>query len=58
MNVSRAIIENMVADQKALDTEIDQLTTKLAAAVTQKGQNEAHLLMARKFAAITPEGAK
>ncbi len=58
MNVSRAIIENMIADQKALDAEIDQLAAKLAAAVAQKGQNDAHLLMARKFAALTPEGAK
>lgn len=57
MNVSRAIIENMTNEQKALATEIDQLTAKLSAAVTQYAQNEAHLRLARQFAVVPPTEA-
>ena len=49
MNVSRAILENMATDQKALDDEIAATTDKLAALVRQRAENDAHLQLARSF---------
>jgi len=53
MNVSRAIIENMTNEQKALDAEIEVVTTKLAALHRQRGENAAHIMLAKSFGNVS-----
>ncbi len=57
MNVSRAIIENMVTEQKGLETEIQTATEKLALLVRQHAENEAHIRLARSFGVPTTESS-
>lgn len=49
MNVSRAILENVAADRKALDAEIQATIEKLAALIRQRSQEEALVLLAKEF---------
>lgn len=57
MNVSRAILENMAKDQKALEAEIHAATVKLAALIRQRAENDGLMALAKQFGMTNnPEG--
>jgi hypothetical protein len=59
VNVSRAIIENMTAEQDALDKEIQATIAKLHVLQQQRSQNALHIALAREFGVVAgqPDGS-
>lgn len=54
MNVSRAILENMPKDQRALEVEIQATTEKLAGLIRQRAENDALMALAKHFGSSAP----